>query len=101
MYINGIYYHPTFLYESIWDFLGFILLMLLRRVNIRRGEMFLSYVIWYSVGRFYIEGLRTDSLMLGSLRMAQVISLVLVIGCLAVLIFRRKYHLSDERYLDI
>lgn len=101
MYINGTYYHPTFLYESFWDFLGFILLVLLRRVNLRRGEMFLSYVIWYSIGRFYIEGMRTDSLMLGGLRMAQLISLVLVIGCLAVLIFRRKYHLSDKRYLDI
>jgi len=81
MYINGAYYHPTFLYESIWNFIGFVLLILLRRVNLRRGEMFLSYVIWYSVGRFFIEGMRTDSLMLTeSLRMAQTISAFLIIA---------------------
>src|SRR3954452_12530157 len=84
MYINGTYYHPTFLYESVWDFAGFLLLILLRRVNLRRGELFLSYVIWYSIGRFFVEGLRTDSLMLGSLRMAQTISIALVVGALAI-----------------
>ncbi|OIK16378.1 prolipoprotein diacylglyceryl transferase [Bacillus sp. MUM 116] len=99
MYINGSYYHPTFLYESVWDFIGFILLMLLRRVNLRRGELFLSYVIWYSIGRFFVEGMRTDSLMLTStLRMAQMISIVLVIGALVILLIRRKK--SEERYLD-
>ncbi|MDQ6600317.1 prolipoprotein diacylglyceryl transferase [Bacillus salipaludis] len=101
MYINGTYYHPTFLYESVWDFIGFILLILLRRVNLRRGELFLSYVIWYSVGRFFVEGMRTDSLMLTStLRMAQMISIVLVIGAVAILLIRRKKNLSEERYLD-
>lgn len=100
MYINGTYYHPTFLYESVWDFIGFILLILLRRVNLRRGELFLSYVIWYSIGRFFVEGMRTDSLMLGSLRMAQIISLVLVIAALAVIIFRRKKQPSELHYLD-
>ena len=64
MYINGVYYHPTFLYESLWNILGVVVLLLLRRVNLRRGEIFLSYLIWYSIGRFFIEGLRTDSLML-------------------------------------
>ncbi|MEH7107915.1 MULTISPECIES: prolipoprotein diacylglyceryl transferase [Bacillaceae] len=100
MYINGTYYHPTFLYESVWDFLGFVLLMLLRRVNLRRGEMFLTYVIWYSVGRFFVEGLRTDSLMLGSLRMAQTISIVLIVSALIILLIRRQKHLSDRRYLE-
>lgn len=100
MYIDGAYYHPTFLYESIWDFVGFILLMLLRRVNFRRGELFLSYVIWYSVGRFFVEGLRTDSLMLGSLRMAQTISIALIIFAVVILIYRRMKHLSETRYLD-
>ena len=55
MYINGVYYHPTFLYESLWNLLGFIVLLFLRRVNLRRGEIFLSYVIWYYVGRACIE----------------------------------------------
>lgn len=101
MYINGAYYHPTFLYESIWNLLVFILLISLRRVNLRRGEMFLSYVIWYSVGRYFIEGLRTDSLMLTeSLRMAQMISIVLIIGSIILIIYRQKAGLSKERYLD-
>lgn len=52
MYINGAYYHPTFLYESIWDLLGVFLLLALRRVNLGRGEIFLSYITWYSIGRF-------------------------------------------------
>ncbi|MDV2887436.1 prolipoprotein diacylglyceryl transferase, partial [Alkalihalophilus pseudofirmus] len=90
MYIHGAYYHPTFLYESIWDFAGFLLLILLRRVNLRRGELFLSYVIWYSIGRYFVEGMRTDSLMLGSLRMAQMISIALIIGAVIILVYRRK-----------
>lgn len=101
MYINGAYYHPTFLYESIWNIVGFALLILLRRVNLRRGELFLSYVIWYSIGRFFIEGLRTDSLMLTeTIRMAQTISVVLIIGAVAIIIYRRMKGLSKERYLD-
>ncbi|PLR78157.1 prolipoprotein diacylglyceryl transferase [Bacillus sp. V3-13] len=101
MYIGGSYYHPTFLYESVWNLAGFIVLMLLRKVNLRRGELFLTYVIWYSIGRFFIEGLRTDSLMLTeSLRMAQTISIVLIIGAVVLLVYRRKAGLSKARYLD-
>lgn len=62
MNIGGIYYHPTFLYESIWNMVGVILLIWLRRKNQIQGIVFFSYLIWYSLGRFYIEGLRTDSL---------------------------------------
>ena len=101
MYINGVYYHPTFLYESLWNILGFILLLVLRRVNLRRGEIFLTYLIWYSIGRFFVEGLRTDSLMLTeSIRMAQMISVVLIVGAIAVLIYRRVKGYADVRYLD-
>ena len=101
MYINGVYYHPTFLYESLWNLLGFILLLVLRRVNLRRGEIFLTYLIWYSIGRFFVEGLRTDSLMLTeSIRMAQMISIVLIVGAIAVLIYRRVKGDADVRYLD-
>ncbi len=79
MYIGGSYYHPTFLYESLWSLLGFLLLIILRKFPLHRGELFFSYIIWYSIGRFFIEGLRTDSLMLtDSLRVAQVFSLLLI-----------------------
>jgi phosphatidylglycerol:prolipoprotein diacylglycerol transferase len=102
MYIQGVYHHPTFLYESLWNFVGFGLLLLLRRVNLRQGEMFLTYVIWYSIGRFFIEGLRTDSLMLfGELRMAQLMSLTLIIGGIILFIVRRKMGYSEKKYLDL
>jgi phosphatidylglycerol---prolipoprotein diacylglyceryl transferase len=100
MYIQGTYYHPTFLYESIWSLVGFALLLMLRKVNLRRGEMFLTYVIWYSIGRFFVEGLRTDSLMLGDIRVAQLISVLSIVGALVVLIYRRIKGHSNERYLE-
>lgn len=101
MYINGTYYHPTFLYESIWNILGVIILLSLRKVNLRRGELFLTYVLWYSIGRYFIEGLRTDSLMLTeSLRIAQVISIVLVVVAIALVVYRRVRGHADKRYLD-
>ncbi|MEM5002218.1 prolipoprotein diacylglyceryl transferase [Priestia megaterium] len=101
MYINGTYYHPTFLYESLWDFAGFILLMVLRRTSLRKGEIFLSYLIWYSVGRFFVEGLRTDSLMLThTLRIAQVVSLVLIVIAIILIIVRRVTGMSKQKYLE-
>ncbi|MBB6445106.1 prolipoprotein diacylglyceryl transferase [Bacillus benzoevorans] len=100
MYIEGVYYHPTFLYESVWDLLGFLVLILLRRVNLGRGEMFLTYVIWYSAGRFFIEGLRTDSLMIGDLRMAQLISAALIAFGIIAMIYRRVKGYANIRYLD-
>jgi phosphatidylglycerol:prolipoprotein diacylglycerol transferase len=99
--MEGTYYHPTFLYESLWNFVGFILLMSLRRVNLRRGELFLTYIIYYSVGRFFIEGMRTDSLMLTEyLRIAQVISIGLVFVAMQLIWYRRKKGYADIRYLD-
>ncbi|MEQ6378379.1 prolipoprotein diacylglyceryl transferase [Bacillaceae bacterium S4-13-56] len=101
MYINGQYWYPTFLYESIWNFLGFGLLLWLRRKNLFRGEMFLTYVIWYSFGRFFIEGMRTDSLyIIGNLRTAQVISVVLIILAIVLIFYRRNNGWAKKRYKD-
>lgn len=101
MYINGAYYHPTFLYESLWNLLGFAILLSLRKVNLKRGEIFLSYLIWYSVGRFFVEGLRTDSLMLTEhLRMAQFISIVLIVVAVITWWYRRSKGYAKVRYLD-
>jgi phosphatidylglycerol:prolipoprotein diacylglycerol transferase len=101
MYINGQYYHPTFLYESLWDLVGFFILLTLRNVNLRRGELFLSYLIWYSIGRFFIEGMRTDSLMLTAhLRMAQIMSIALIVIAVGLWIGRRVKGLAEKRYLD-
>lgn len=99
MCIDGIMYHPTFLYESVWNILVLIGLLILRRANPLRGEVFLSYLIFYSVGRFFIEGLRTDSLMLfGLLRQAQLLSVVLIIGAIILIVYRRKVARVNERY---
>src|SRR5699024_11983296 len=65
MTIDGAMYHPTFLYESFWNIIVFIFLLILRKYNPLRGEVFLSYVTLYSIGRFVIEGMRMDSLYLG------------------------------------
>lgn len=81
MYIDGAYRHPTFLYEFIWNMLVFVWLLYRRKQKRFEGEIVLWYFLLYSVGRFFIEGLRTDSLMLGSLRVAQLLSLTLVAVC--------------------
>ena len=80
--VDGMKVHPTFLYESIWDLGIFIFLWLFRKNKKYEGQLAITYIILYSIGRFFIEGLRTDSLMIGPLRMAQVISLVAIIICL-------------------
>ncbi|MBO0471921.1 prolipoprotein diacylglyceryl transferase [Enterococcus sp. DIV0242_7C1] len=93
MNIDGTYHQPTFLYESVWNVLGFIVLVLLRRKKnfLKEGEVFLGYIIWYSFGRFFIEGMRTDSLYaFGSIRVSQLVSLVLFFGAIGLMIFRRK-----------
>ncbi|WMJ79078.1 prolipoprotein diacylglyceryl transferase [Clostridium sp. MB40-C1] len=79
MFIDGSYYHPTFLYESLWDICIFIVLVFLSKKKLKNGFIFYLYIILYSIVRFFIEGLRTDSLMIGHLRMAQIMSLTFII----------------------
>lgn len=102
MCIDGVLYHPTFLYESVWNVIVFALLLWMRyKINPLRGEIFLTYLVAYSVGRFFIEGLRTDSLMLlGILRQAQVLSLLLIIGAIIIILYRRKVLQVNVRYAD-
>lgn len=130
MEIDGIYYHPTFLYESLWNLLGLlVLLWLRRRPFLRAGELFMSYFVWYSIGRFFVEGLRTDSLAFtgpswlaslldalwtpmslifgdegsmsyGNVRVSQLLGLLLVIAMFAIMIYRRRAGYADARYAD-
>lgn len=81
MYINGNYYIPTFLYESIWCFIGFIILLFIRKKDKYKhsGILIFYYFIWYGIGRFLIEGLREDSLYFIGLRVSQVVSVILII----------------------
>ncbi len=96
------YFHPTFLYESLWNLLVFGILIWIfvrdvRRPHLKAGSLFLIYIVAYSIGRFGVEGLRTDSLMLGSLRIAQVISLVgIAIGSIGLSwLYIRQKRLPD------
>lgn len=98
MYINGSYYHPTFLYESIWCIIGFILLIIIRKLTKRKkGIITTSYFIWYGIGRLFIEGLRTDSLYLGNIRISQLVSLILIIvGIIGIIISIMKGNKNER-----
>ncbi|WNN88475.1 prolipoprotein diacylglyceryl transferase [Gloeocapsopsis dulcis] len=96
-FANFAYFHPTFLYESLWNLMVFALLITLffrdvqGKQRLKTGTLFLIYLVAYSLGRVWIEGLRTDSLMLGPLRMAQVVSLTGIAIGLAGLVWLYVY----------
>ncbi|RAV02762.1 prolipoprotein diacylglyceryl transferase [Paenibacillus sp. YN15] len=130
MNIDGIFYHPTFLYESLWNLLVLLLLFWLRRRPwLKSGELFALYFIGYSVGRFFIEGLRTDSLAFdgpawlralmnglwspmqlyfepgdmayGNIRTSQVVAVLLILAAIGYMIYRRmKYGAALPYYAD-
>ena len=88
------YYHPTFLYESLWNLIGFLVILKLIKRQKYDGQAFLWYVTWYGFGRMFIEGLRTDSLYIGSsgIRVSQLLAFCLFVGgviVLSVIRFRR------------
>lgn len=92
MYIDGAYRQPTFLYESMWNLLGFVIILILRRRPnfLKRGEITAFYLIWYGFGRMIIEGMRTDSLMLAGLRVSQWLSAILILAGLALILYQRR-----------
>ena len=129
MFIEGIYRHPTFLYESLWNLLGILLIIILRRKTfVRAGEIFLGYFIWYSVGRFFIEGLRTDSLAIsgpkwlesflealwspllfftspgkmdyGNIRISQLVAVLIIVIVITLIIIRRVKGHANDKYSD-
>ena len=102
MYINDTYYTPTFLYESIWCILGFIVILILRRRKFAKvGDATAIYLIWYSVGRFFIEASRTDSLMLLNFKVAQLVSFMLIIIGVVILIINFRKSKYEDLYNDI
>ena len=86
--IGEAWHMATFFYESLWDFLGFWVLWLNRKKVKTPGSLFLGYLCWYGLGRAFIEGLRTDSLMWGGIRVSQVLSALLFMAAGAVLLWR-------------
>ncbi len=107
MYFSGDfgmnYYHPTFLYESLWNLLGLTVILVLRRMPfVRSGDLIGVYLVWYSVGRFFIEFMRTDALFIGDtgLRTAQFISIIMILAGVFVFIANRKFF-PRKRYVDV
>jgi len=91
MRINGSYYHPMFLYESIWCLIGFGILMMVRKRNPKIGTQVSTYFLWYGIGRIIIENFRSDSLYLYDFRVSQIVSLILIIiGIIGLLINKSK-----------
>ena len=91
------YYHPTFLYESLWNAAGFVLLHFLSKHRKYDGQIALCYAAWYGLGRAFIEGLRVDSLWWGPFRVSQVLAAVTCVAAVAVLVWQhfRKHEEED------
>lgn len=90
----------TFFYESIWDFGVFFYLIWLRKRKKMKGSVFLAYLILYPLGRFFIEPLRTDSLMFGPFRVSQLLSLILIIIALIIFFIKKRYHHSKDEQTE-
>ena len=86
------YYHPTFLYESLWNAAGFLLLHFLSKKRRYDGQIALGYAAWYGLGRAMIEGLRVDSLYWGPFRVSQLLAAVSCIAAVAVLVYNHFKH---------
>lgn len=102
MFIGGEYYQPTFLYESLWCLLGFILILLIRRYKyIKIGQPTAFYLVWYGIGRFFIEGLRTDSLMYQNFKVAQIVSVIMVVIGILLFFLRSRGSKFENQYNDV
>ncbi len=102
MNIGGAYYFPTFLFESLWCLIGFMMLLIVRNYKkLKIGTLTGIYLFWYSVGRFGIEALRTDSLMFFDLKIAQIMSVLMAIAGLILIIVSLKksklYHMEMSK----
>lgn len=95
VYAEGAYHHPTFFYEFVWDLLGFFLLMWWIRRKHRLGQIFAGYLIFTAVGRFFIELLRTDMLMLFGVRQCYIVCPLMCLVGLGILLYARHTPLVD------
>lgn len=96
MMLSNIGAHPTFLYESLWNLLGAVLLGVFHRYKKHHGQIFFLYLCWYGIGRFFIEGLRMDSLYCGAFRVSQIVGLLTAIVGLVMLIYDQKKPASFQ-----
>ena len=95
------YHHPTFLYESLWNAVGFVLLHFLSKKRQYDGQIVLGYVLWYGLGRTMIEGLRTDSLMWGDFRVSQILAGVTAIAAaVALFVLSTRKHDPEKLFVN-
>ena len=99
MYIQGAYHHPTFLYESLWNLIGFILINIFYKKKKFDGQMIVFYITWYCFGRFFIEGLRTDSLMAGTIRTSQLVAILAIVGGIILFLLLRRRSIALPKAL--
>lgn len=103
--VNGqtIYVHPTFLYESLWNAFGFLLLHLYSKKRKYDGQLFIMYIGWYGLGRMFIEGLRTDSLYVGgtNLRVSQLLAVICLLGAVILLVYNKIFKEHDPEDLHV
>ena len=95
------YFHPTFLYESLWNAAGFVLLHFLSKKRQYDGQIALGYVLWYGLGRTFIEGLRTDSLMWGDFRVSQILAgVTAIVAAVALFVLSTRKHDSGKLFVN-
>lgn len=101
MKINGIYYHPTFLYESLLNLIGFIILLIIRNKKYTKvGHLTATYLIWYGIVRIFIESLRQDALMLGPIKVAQLVSIIMIIAGIIIIIKQKTNSKFENNYKE-
>lgn len=89
--------HPTFFYESVWNFIGIFILLAYKKRKVYEGELFCGYMVWYGIGRVIIEGMRSDSLYVGGIRVSQLVSLcALVLGAVLIIYNRIKLKKAEQ-----
>ena len=102
MGIGSTYHHPTFLYESLWNVVGFILLHFLSKRRQYDGQIALGYAAWYGLGRTFIEGLRTDSLYWGTFRVSQLLAAVTCfVAAIALVVLAFRKHDRQKLFVNI
>lgn len=102
MNLGGVYHMPTFYYESLWCLVGFVLILVIRKWRyLKVGNLTSFYLVWYGIGRFFIEGLRQDSLMFGSLRVAQLASIFMIVVGIVLFVSSRKQSPLSNLYREV
>ncbi len=88
--------HPTFFYESVWNAIGIFALLFYRRFHSFSGEEFCGYLVWYGLGRAWIEGFRADSLYIGSVRVSQMLAIATVLLGISIILYQRRKNRKES-----